>query len=262
MQRPPQWTHEAADRFTHGGVVEAYRHRPPYPAETFSVLAGLMAAGAGAVLDVGCGPGNLARPLCAVAERVDALDPSAAMLALGKTLPGGDDPRLRWLHGRAENAPLAPPYALVTAGASLHWMDSAIVLPRFADALAPGGVLARVETQGWPENAAPEFFAAIIPRYSLHRQYEPFNLMAQLETHGLFEKRGEHRTAPVPFTQSLDDFIECKPSMSSFDRDEMPPADAAAFDAEVRAALAPHAPDGTLTYPVATHIVWGVPKEG
>ena len=41
-----------------------------------------------------------------------------------------------------ETAPLDPPYALVTAGESLHWMAWEVVLPRFAAALVPGGLLA------------------------------------------------------------------------------------------------------------------------
>ena len=41
---------------------------------------------------------------------------------------------------------LQPPYALVTAGASLHWMDWNSVMPRFAELLLEGAYLAGVGT--------------------------------------------------------------------------------------------------------------------
>jgi trans-aconitate methyltransferase len=77
--------------------------------------------------------------------RVDAVDPSAGMLDRGRSLPGGDAPNLAWIHGTAEAAPLRGPYALIVAGASLHWMAWDVVVPRFRDLLNPGGVLAVVD---------------------------------------------------------------------------------------------------------------------
>jgi 2-polyprenyl-3-methyl-5-hydroxy-6-metoxy-1,4-benzoquinol methylase len=112
-----------ARAFQDRSVAAAYRLRPPYPPETFEVLAGLLADGPRVALDVGCGDGAIARPLAPLVDRVDAVDASAAMIEAGKGLPGGGHPRLRWIIGRAEDAPLRPPYALVTAGSSLHWMD-------------------------------------------------------------------------------------------------------------------------------------------
>lgn len=40
--------------------------------------------------------------------------------------------------------PLGPPYGLVTAGSSLHWMDWEVVLPRIGRLLSPEGCLAIV----------------------------------------------------------------------------------------------------------------------
>src|SRR5439155_17899141 len=102
---------------------EAYRSRPPYPDELFEILAGLISDEPRVVLDAGCGTGEIARPLLGRVDRVDAVDFSPAMIERGRRSPGGDHPNLRWIVGRAEDVPLAPPYALITAGASLHWMD-------------------------------------------------------------------------------------------------------------------------------------------
>src|SRR5207245_10230271 len=98
------------------------------------------------VLDAGCGSGALTRGLAGFAARIDAVDPSEAMIREGRRLPGGDSERIRWIVGRAEHAPLAPPYGRVTTGARIHWMDRSFVLPRFGAALAPAGRLAILDT--------------------------------------------------------------------------------------------------------------------
>ena len=124
-------------QFSDAGVVAAYGCRPPYPAAVFPMLAALARDTPRAALDAGCGRGELARPLSRLLDRVDALDLSPGMIAAGRALPDGDRTNLRWILGGAEDAPLNPPYALITAGSSLHWMEWAVVLPRFRAALTP-----------------------------------------------------------------------------------------------------------------------------
>jgi len=114
-----------------------YAYRAPYPRGVFDILERLTVEPR-VVLDAGAGTGALARNFPPAFTRIDAVDPSAAMIARGRALPGGDEPRIRWILGRAEDAPLSPPYGLITVGASLHWMRPDEVLPRFRDALAPG----------------------------------------------------------------------------------------------------------------------------
>lgn len=248
-----------AAQFADASVAAAYRHRPPYPAEVFAVLAGLAVASPRAVLDAGCGTGDIARNLVGAVDRVDAVDPSAAMLARGRALPGGDHPRLRWVAGPIETGPLAPPYALVTAGESLHWMEWAVALPRLRDALAPGGFLALVgrDTPGLPWAAD---LLALIRRYTTNREYQPYDLIAELELRGLFRKVGEHRTAPVPFRQTVAGYIESIHSRNGFSRDRMTDGAAVAFDAAVGDLLVPFCDDeGMLAMTVVGQIVWGRP---
>jgi trans-aconitate methyltransferase len=109
-------------------IADAYPHRPPYPHDAIQLLVDLVKDTPRAVLDVGCGTRDLARWLAPHVEWVDAVDSSPAMLAKGRQLPGGGHPHLRWQHAAAETAVLAPRYALVTAGESLHWMDWPVVL--------------------------------------------------------------------------------------------------------------------------------------
>ena len=75
------------------------------------------------VLDVGCGTGDVARPLAAFVERVDAVDQSAAMIDIGQARDGGDRPNIRWVCQSAEDFAYDTSYSLIVAGASLRWMD-------------------------------------------------------------------------------------------------------------------------------------------
>jgi SAM-dependent methyltransferase len=256
--RPEYWGARHSHRFTDPSVIAAYRSRPPYPDALLALLAGFITDEPRAVLDVGCGPGNLARALLPYVARVDAADMSPGMIALGKTLPGGDDPRLRWFVGKAEDVPLHPPYALITAGASLHWMDWEVALPRFADALTPNGSLAIVGVDEANEPWTPAT-REIIPRYSTNPDFAPFDLIGELERRGLFRKIGDYTTEPLPLVRSVADFIEWFHSMSSFSRDLMTPEAVTAFDAELRDAIAPYLRDGLLTTHFVGRVTWGKP---
>ena len=53
---------ELAAVFGNPGVADAYRYRPPYPAEVFDTLEQLITDRPRRVLDIGAGEGALARP--------------------------------------------------------------------------------------------------------------------------------------------------------------------------------------------------------
>jgi SAM-dependent methyltransferase len=247
-----------ATQFQDRSVVAAYEHRPPYPAEVFTLFAELIAGAPRTVLDAGCGRGDLARGLAPLVDGVEAVDASAATLAVGCTLPGGDAPKLGWIHAPAESAPLAPPYALITAGNSLHWMAWDVVLPRFGAALAPDGWLAIVEeTQLLHPWDAP--LQELINRYSTNHDSQPYDLVAEREARALFATHGRHSTAPMPWRQPVAGYIESFHARNGFSRERMRPTDAAAFDAGVRALVSPYAEDGLLTEQVIGRVVWGRP---
>jgi SAM-dependent methyltransferase len=239
-------------------VAASYTHRPPYPDSVFTTLARRLVAPR-TVLDAGAGTGALARKLTPFAERVDALEPSRAMIAEGRRSPGGSDPRIRWLEGRAEDAPLAPPYGLIVCGESLHWMDLAVVLPRFRAALAPSARLAIVgntfvhglyREEVWAVN---DRFAAV----ATHR--ETPDAIADVAASGIFRIEGEERTEPMPFGQSVDDYIEFLHSTSVLTRAQLGDR-AAAFDAEMRAVCARHQID-CLRYGVVGSVTWATPVD-
>ncbi len=256
--KPAHLGEQYAAQFQDPAVVAAYPNRPPYPAEVFDVLVGLLPDPTAAVLDLGCGTGDLARPLAARVARLDAVDWSANMLSLARTLPGGDQPNLRWIHGKGEDAPLDPPYGLITAAESLHWMEWSVVLPRCKAVLAPGGMLAIVEREEVPQAWwAP--LVLLIQRYSTNQEFAPYNFIHELTTRGLFQPRGQHVTEAVTFRQSIGEYVESIHSRNGFSRDRMPAEAAAAFDASVREVLARHFPSGQVELEVRAHLTWGEP---
>ncbi|HEU0115701.1 MAG TPA: class I SAM-dependent methyltransferase [Thermomicrobiales bacterium] len=255
--KPDHLGPEFASQFRDPAVVAAYHLRPPYPDETFDILADLLVA-PGTALDVGAGTGEIARRLVGRAAAVDAVDPSTGMIARGRGLPGGDHPSLHWIVGTAEDAPLRPPYGLIVAAASLHWLDWPVALPRFRDLLAPGGVLAIVELRQAP-NPWDGALQRMIDRYSTNRRFRPYDLVAELSERNLFQELGRRGTAPVDFSQSVADYVASFHARNGFSRDRMAPDDAAAFDRAVAQLVAPDAPAGAVELRVTGEVVWGKP---
>ncbi len=141
IPKPKHLGPEYAEHFKDRSVVDAYVNYPPYSAEVFEVLTGLMPHEPRIVLDIGCGTGEVARPLAAFVDKVDAVDPSASMVEIGRSRDGGDRPNIRWVCQSAEDFPYETQYSLIAAGASLHWMDWYTVLPHMAGSLSPRGLL-------------------------------------------------------------------------------------------------------------------------
>lgn len=258
LPKPDHLGPEFAAQFSDPSVAAAYHLRPPYLDEIFDVLTGLIVGRPMAVLDVGTGTGEIARPLARRVDRVDSVDPSPEMIARGRLLPGGDAPNLRWIRGFAEDIALTPPYGLITAAASLHWMDWTVVLPRFRDLLTARGSLAVIEDR---EVASPwgEATGTLCAEFSTNRAYRPYNLIAELEARRLFRTLGRYETTVVPFDQSVDDYVESYHARNGFSRDRLAPERAAAFDRRLRLLLEPFATDGMVRIRRVNETVWGAP---
>lgn len=255
--KPDCFAEKYATAFQESSVADAYKYRPPYPAAAFEILNTLITDTPRRILDVGCGTGALARHLTDIAYEIDAVDFSSAMIERGKQLPNGGNPRIDWIVGRIEDVLLTAPYALITAGESLHWMEWDIVLPRFQSLLSPNGMLVilQFETQPmrWSEGLEP-----LIRRYSTNHDYQKVNLVAELERRGLFAVKGKRQTDPIAFVQSLDSYVESFHGRASFSRERMSKADAVSFDQAIRDLVAAFNPQ-TVTLPLIADVVWGRP---
>jgi ubiquinone/menaquinone biosynthesis C-methylase UbiE len=261
VQKPKHLASQYGQQFKDGSIVKAYQYRPPYSSETFDILVELLGGGQPrTVLDVGCGTGSIARYLAERVEHVDAVDFSQPMLEWGRQLANGDHAHLRWVLGSVEDVDLVGPYGLITAGESLHWMDWNVVLPRFSRLLKTGAYLAIVGNDMQPLDWY-DILGDTIKKYSTNRDFQYYDMIGALERYGLFQKKGEKTTKPIPFIQSIDDYIESFHSRNGFSRERMEPAMAEAFDREVREQLLRAYPDGYLSLQITATIVWGVPLE-
>jgi ubiquinone/menaquinone biosynthesis C-methylase UbiE len=250
---------ELAAVFAHPGVADAYQYRPPYPPEVFDVLERITADRPGNVLDIGAGEGALARPLARRFGHVDALDVSAAMVDAGRRRPGGRQPNLRWLVGAAETAGLDGPYALVTAGASLHWMSWTQTLARLARVMTARAFLAIVD-QGHHDVPWRRELAEVITRHSRSPDYDPgFSLTGALAAAGLLDIAGRAVIAPMPFRQPVAAYIEQFHSTSALAREWMPPEESAAFDRAIEEIVRPCAAGGILEMETVAEVAWGRP---
>lgn len=125
------------------GTASYYaRFRPGYPEAFLQLIVERYAGdGAGRLLDLGCGTGQLAIALAPHFREVLGVDVDPEMLAeavLAARRAGVDG--IRWLQATAEALPPdLQPVRLVTLGRSFHWMDRDIVLERLWDLVEPGG---------------------------------------------------------------------------------------------------------------------------
>lgn len=259
--RPRHLQEAYAAQFQDPSVVDSYGHRPPMPDEVMTVVCGLMGDEPALVLDLGCGQGELSRPLALHAARVDAVDWSSAMVERARALPGGDRPNLRWIVGKAEEAVLSPPYRLVTASQSLQWMNWDILLPRLAKSLGPDGLLVLVD---WDVTPPPWDVEArrLVSRLSTNQDFRPFDLVSELVQRRLFMPIGRHDTVPVPFRQGVAEYIESWHARNGLSRDRMTKEAAAAFDRALQALVSPWAQEESLALEIGGQVVWGRPLEG
>ncbi len=262
LTRPACRSVEFAETFKDPSVVAAYRHRPPHPPGTFDLLRQMIVDSPRSLLDAGTGLGDIARGLAPDCERVDAVDFSEGMIETARALPGGDDPRIRWIRSPIEDADLVGPYSLITAADSLSWFDLKVVIPKFAELLTRNGVLAVVDRSAQVGLREDD----IIPRYSLNRDYVRWDPVTALEEAGLFERLGRECTGPVPWTPTVEEYIERRHSQNGFSRDRMSRRQAAESDAATRARIAEQVKEGSvrmeegrLQGEVAGSVVWGRP---
>ncbi len=255
------------ERFKYRSACERYRFRPPYAAEVIDTLLALVSGEPRAVLDLGCGPGKLARTLAPHVSRVDAVDFSEAMIEEGRRGIGGNHPAIRWILAPVETAPLDPPYALAVAGASFHWFDPERVLARLRGVLSSRAVFAVLDGDGpWRPPWEDQEIAIMVDFVERITGVRPTWRGTDVATKPLvtspgFERLGVRITEPVRFEQSLDEYVACLHSRQTFCLEAMGATLAAEFGAVIRAMLAHWSEDGRVRFEVRTRIEWGRPAE-
>jgi SAM-dependent methyltransferase len=117
--------------------------RPAYASALISrIVSDLRLGTKDAVMDLGCGPGQLAMQFAPFAGSVLAVDPSADMLDAARQAASGSD-NITFKSGSSfDIGPELGTFRLVTIGRAFHWMDRQDTLLRLDAMIERGGAVA------------------------------------------------------------------------------------------------------------------------
>jgi SAM-dependent methyltransferase len=126
------------------GIAKYYaKYRAPYPPEIFADIARIFNLdGTGRLLDLGCGPGELAIPLAKYFEQVLAIDPDAGMLIEARQKATAHKiSNIKWAEGSSRTllSSVEGKFRLAVMGQSFHWMDTQAVLRQLYGLLDDNG---------------------------------------------------------------------------------------------------------------------------
>jgi SAM-dependent methyltransferase len=151
------WEQWEWDDSLFAGAAKYYEEgRLPYaPGVADALTHSLGLDGRGRLLDVGCGPGTIARRLAPLFEEVVGVDPDPGMLAEAARLGAAEGiANATWALERAEALPAGLGlFRLVTFAASFHWMDRDRVARAVRTMLTSGGAVVQVDAPGYRADA-------------------------------------------------------------------------------------------------------------
>jgi len=125
------------------GLYDATRQG--YPAEIADTVIANAAIGPGAaVLEIGCGTGQLTRQLAGRAFDLTAIDIGAAMVQAARRNVA--DATARFQVSSFEDFADGGPFDLIVSATAFHWIDPGVGLAKAARLLRPGGWLALLTT--------------------------------------------------------------------------------------------------------------------
>ena len=94
------------------------------------------------LLDLGCGPGQLAIAFAPYAESVLAIDPEPEMLCAARTAAGGRAPNIEFCEASSEDLGAAfGRFWMAVIGRAFHRMDRAETMRRLDQMISPGGAV-------------------------------------------------------------------------------------------------------------------------
>src|SRR5215469_10315688 len=144
-------------------AAEYDRHRPAYPDKLIDQACRIAGLGTGdAVLEVGCGSGQLTRSLAGRGLRVTAVEPGANLLSLARQNLAGTG-EVEFVNDRFEDARLPHErFRAVFSASAFHWVAPEASWQKAADVLVPGGTLALVQYFGMEEARSKQDQEAVL----------------------------------------------------------------------------------------------------
>ena len=164
------------DRRFQSAAAHYLAGRPPYPEaliERVVQMTGLTRQDR--VLDLGCGPGQLARAFAAHVAEAVAMDPEPRMLAIAREQAAGVA-NMQVVQGRSDDLDdRHGRFKAVLIGRAFHWMDREQTLRDLDGLIEPGGavVLIGEETPKIPENRRMEEFHELDRAWSAEDRTHP-----------------------------------------------------------------------------------------
>jgi SAM-dependent methyltransferase len=144
-----RWQDWTWDETLFRGTAAYYRQgRKPYaPALAEALAEALDLDGHGRLLDVGCGPGTVARCLAHLFEGVVGLDADPDMLTAAEQAAAEERvAKAAWVQMRAEELPGSLGlFRVVSFGQSFHWMDRPRVAAAVRQMISPDGAVVQVD---------------------------------------------------------------------------------------------------------------------
>jgi SAM-dependent methyltransferase len=169
LSSPPEMSADFASRRFQSAAAHYVAGRPPYPPALIARVASRLAlTPSDRLLDLGCGPANLALAFAPYAGEILAMDPEPAMLALAQdaTRNVGN------VHVQAgRSADLSARFGQFRAaviGRAFHWMDRADTLRRLDSMLDRDGAVILFDDKHpkIPQNAWRHAYQEIVAGYS------------------------------------------------------------------------------------------------
>lgn len=250
-----QWNFsQYASQFREANVVESYPCRPPYPAETFDIVADLGANASATVLDLGTGTGEIARNLAPRVHHVDAIDISKPMIELGQSLPGGNAANLNWIAESVESHPFRQKYEMVIAAESIQWTNWNNLFAKMKSRLAANGYFVLIECtchEPLPENEIKPLLLEYT-RFVTH-----FDVVEALQAMKLWKMTDYRETRMVQFSQTPQEYINSIHSRCGCSRQIMGKKHAAEFDREIMTLLRNYSVKKTVNFKIGARVFWG-----
>ena len=124
--------------------AEFYRFREPYPVAFFDAVAERVGLSKKTrMLDVGCGPGNLAIGFAGHVGSCVGIDPEVEMLRVARELAAEAGAEITFVQTVVEKLDCAGgSFDFVTIGRALHWLDKTATLLVLERVVADGGCVA------------------------------------------------------------------------------------------------------------------------